>query len=384
MNVSKDEELLGLLADSNFDTLFIGIETPNVESLREANKLHNVRSDLTADIHKILSYGLVIRAGLIVGFDHDDDTIFDIQYDFILKSFLPSVAINMLKAPAGTKLWARLREEGRVVIIPAGVRDMLGHPRSYTTIIPKQMTRIDLMKGYRGLLERVVSWQSFAKRIRGFISVVQRFPKNIETPQAQEVDVIVSGLKVGRDGRKVMEDIIVAAAKKAPVLLGRVKALIVQHAKYRESIKKLLPQIDRQIELESTGKLVFEIDKRPILVPSAFRKSYRTIFQAIYHRVFLNLKDKDQTSSALVEVFVDFLTRWGVGFTELKQHHQSFLNEICDRTCAKFNGQPPEEFVPVESGDRLVPFKGKYLYLGDDILKTVEQVLTQTRSTAVR
>jgi radical SAM superfamily enzyme YgiQ (UPF0313 family) len=77
INVAKDDELLELLADANFNMLLIGIESPNKESLREINKLQNVRSDLVADCKKIMSYGIPIEASMIVGFDHDTPEIFD-------------------------------------------------------------------------------------------------------------------------------------------------------------------------------------------------------------------------------------------------------------------------------------------------------------------
>jgi radical SAM superfamily enzyme YgiQ (UPF0313 family) len=77
LNVAKDDEMLELLADANFSGLFIGNETPNIESLIETNKPQNYKTDILADIKKILSYGLPITAGMIVGFDHDDISIFD-------------------------------------------------------------------------------------------------------------------------------------------------------------------------------------------------------------------------------------------------------------------------------------------------------------------
>ncbi|MHC4258980.1 MAG: B12-binding domain-containing radical SAM protein [Planctomycetota bacterium] len=379
MNVSRDNELLELLAEAGFDLLFIGIETPNKQSLKEAHKFHNLEGDLVAEVHEILSYGIAVRAGMIVGFDHDDTDIFDIQYDFIQRAFLPGVGINMLKVPFGTKLWARLRQEGRVVSIPLAVRNKLGHSRSCTNIIPKLMTRQELMQSYRHLLERVYSWESFTERMHGFVSVVRRPPKVPQTPVGMEdIASLLNTLKVGPEGRKAVEDILKNTAQKAPKLMARVEALIVQHAKYRESINKLLPQIDRQIELESTGKLTFEVDRSPVPVPKAFKDQYKAIFPEIYGRIYLNLKDKSQIPEALVEVFVDFLVRCGQDFSHFEAHHRSFLNDICDRTCAKLDSQPPEDFVPNELGDSSVP-NMKCIQLGDDILKTVEQTFLKIR-----
>ncbi|MHC4216722.1 MAG: B12-binding domain-containing radical SAM protein, partial [Planctomycetota bacterium] len=309
INVSKDEELLELLADANFHMLFVGIETPNKKSLKETHKFHNLRRDLVADVQKILAHGMAVRAGMIVGFDNDGPDIFDLQHDFIQEACLPSLAINMLKAPLGTKLWARLHQEGRVVSL-AKVKDQLNHPRSYTNVIPKRMNRVDLMKGYRSLLERVYSWENFRDRMIGFVSLVNRSPRAPKTLVRSET-VIESGSAVDVElkGIQAVDEIIKYTEEKAPFLMQRVKALIVQHARYLDSIQKLLPQLDRQIELETSGKLPLEIDNRPITVPPAFRQAFKTIFPDLYRYVHLNLIDKSNVPEALVEIVVDFLVR---------------------------------------------------------------------------
>lgn len=380
MNVSRDEEILELLAEANFYLLFIGIETPNQESLKEANKLQNIRGDLVVEIHKILSYGLAVRAGIIVGFDHDTTDIFDMQYEFIQKAFLPSVGINMLKAPSGTRLWTRLRQEGRVVSIPALVKGKLGHPRSYTNIIPKLMTRLELMQGYRKLLTEVYSWESFIKRIMGFVGIIRRKPQVFYSCEnRKEENIPYAELKINHEERESLEKVIKYTAQNTPYLTKRVKALIVQHAKYRESISLLLPQIDRQVKLESLGELTFERDLRPIPVTSEFKKAYKIIFPDLYRRIYSNVRDKNEVPAALVEIMIDFLVRYGTDFQQLQDYHRLFLNEICDRTCAKFNGQVPEDFVSIIDNDTTMP-STKHFRLDDDILKSTEQILIKLAS----
>jgi hypothetical protein len=293
LRVSQSEELLGLLADARFEVLFIGIETPNEESLKESGKRHNLVGDMIGNIHKILSHGMVVRAGIMVGFDHDGPDIFDIQYDFIQKSFIPSVAINMLKAPFGTRLWDRLRREERVVFIPPGIRKQLGHPRTYTTIIPKRMSRLDLMKGYRNLLDKTFSWESFAVRVCGFISLVGQaskqgrvFSGRLDAPRLLNLD------DFGGEAQKSVERILANTRLEAPFFLPKVQSLIVQHAKYRETIDKLLPQLDRQIDMESTGRILFDMDRRPILIPDGFKDAYNDLFRTVYRTVVSRLDEK--------------------------------------------------------------------------------------------
>jgi len=379
MNLSKDDELLELMADANFNLVFIGIETPNKESLKETHKHQNVRDDLAADVIKILSYGISIRAGIIVGFDHDGPDIFDIQYEFIQRACLPSLAINMLKAPLGTRLWSRLRQEGRVVSVAQFHGK--GHPRTYTNILPKMMTRLELLVGYRNLLERLYRWEAFSARMTGLVSAARRPPRVPEPPLSyagalrlclEQPGIPASSLPV--EGRSAIEAILRHTEAVAPWMMRRVKILIVQHVKYLGTLAKLLPQCDLQIEVESRRDLKLQIDNRAIPVPVAFRAAYPALFPEVHRRVWLNLADKSHAPEALTDVFVDFLVRWGDSFERLEPYHRTFLKELGDRTCARLNGLPPESFIPIDDDASEVP-EVRRIRLGDDVLKAVEQTL---------
>lgn len=378
MNLSRDEELLELMADANFGLVFVGIETPNKESLRETHKMQNIRDDLVADVHKILSYGITIRAGIIVGFDHDDAGIFDDVYEFIQAACLPSLSINMLKAPLGTRLWSRLRLEGRV--LAPGNLAAKGHPRTYTNIVPKRMTRAQLIAGHGRLLEMVNSWDSFKTRLCGFVSLVTRPPRVREARlAADDVRRLASQLSVGEEGRRAIEDIVAHTTRVAPFMMRRVKRLIVQHVAYQATLARHLPQIARQVEIESGGEMPLELDTRPIPIPEAFRAVFDGLFPDVHRRTYLNLLDAKQVPAALVEIFVDFLVRWGDSFTTLEPYHRGFLNELADRTCAKFNDQPAGDFRPVDGSDVTVP-NPRRDRLGDDVLRAVGQELQRFMS----
>ena len=376
MNVSKDEEMLELIADANFNLIFIGVETPNKESLKETGKFQNIRTDLLGDIHKILSYGVGIRAGTIVGFDHDDTTIFDEQFEFLQKAFLPSLSLNMLKAAIGTRLWTRLRREGRVLDLTKVVGHKLA--RVYTNIVPARMTRVELMTGFRSLMERVYGWEAFAERMCGWMANVRRQPRVPMTPvDDQQAEGLPAALRVEPEGEKAIREIFAATRTHAPFMMHRVREFVIQHARYRASVKDLLAQMDEQIRLEAAGQVRFELDERPVPIPAGFQTAFdRRIFPPVYRRAFLNLDNKKQLPEALTEVFVDFLARWGDTFTEFDEHHVTFLEELTDRTCAKFRGVPGPEFVPVTEGD--VPMKDVVRSrLSEDVIKSVEQELVK-------
>src|SRR5438552_14044208 len=100
---------------AGFRQVFIGIETPVVESLKEAQKGQNTRRDLIESVKKIQSYGMEVMAGFIVGFDNDPDDIFERQINFIRDSAIPLAMVGLLTALPDTQLWRRLEREGRLV-----------------------------------------------------------------------------------------------------------------------------------------------------------------------------------------------------------------------------------------------------------------------------
>jgi hypothetical protein len=203
INVARYDDMLEMFADANFAGLFIGIETPNKESLKETKKLQNVNTDIVADVHKIQSYGLSITSGIIVGFDHDTTEIFDTQLEFLQEACIPMPSISLLCAPMGTRLRDRMLAEGRLLCgdddpirRPNGERFLM--PTANTNIIPRGMTRIELFRGYLGLHERIRDWGNFSARLKGFVSNMKRPPqvpvaRDVNTERAEKlIDLLTS------------------------------------------------------------------------------------------------------------------------------------------------------------------------------------------------
>ena len=107
INLADDPELLRLMAEAGFDTVFIGIETPNEESLAECSKFQNKNRDLVESVKRIQRAGLQVQGGFIVGFDSDTPSIFQQQIDFIQKSGIVTAMVGLLQAPYGTRLYER-------------------------------------------------------------------------------------------------------------------------------------------------------------------------------------------------------------------------------------------------------------------------------------
>lgn len=168
VQVADDEDLLGMFADAKFSVLFLGVETVRKESLEEIHKTHNLRHDLRERIRRISRRGIVPFLGLIVGFDHDDASVFDELSRFIEDTSSPIACISLLNAPKNTPLYDRLGREGRLV-----GDDFSGEWQLYTNIVPKLMTRGELLGNYWRLFQKIYEPDRFDARLKKWLDGVE-------------------------------------------------------------------------------------------------------------------------------------------------------------------------------------------------------------------
>ena len=160
INLADDPELMDMMAEAGFDSVFIGIETPDADSLTECCKSHNKNRDLLQDVKKIHRSGLQVMGGFIVGFDSDQPSIFQRQIDFIQQSGIVTAMVGMLQAPPGTRLFERLAREQRVCAQFSGDNVDGG-----TNIIPA-MGLDKLIDGYRAIMQQIYSPRKYYQRVR--------------------------------------------------------------------------------------------------------------------------------------------------------------------------------------------------------------------------
>jgi radical SAM superfamily enzyme YgiQ (UPF0313 family) len=163
MNLSDDEDLLAMMREARFTRVFLGIETPDEEALREAQKLQNTRRGLMESVQRIQSYGIEVMAGFIVGFDSDSETIFDRQVEFIQQSAIPMAMVGLLSALPNTQLYRRLQREGRLIDDHSGDNMDLR-----LNFIPK-MNPQKLIDGYRSILKRIYHPDAYYERVRRYL-----------------------------------------------------------------------------------------------------------------------------------------------------------------------------------------------------------------------
>ena len=164
IDLAEDDEMIELMVEANFESVFIGIESPNEDALRETKKIQNLsdRSGTVLDkVHRIQRAGLEVWCGMIVGFDNDDETVFALQRDFIRDSRIGLAMVNILNALPKTPLFARLSKEGR--LRNAGEAENFGVITA--NFIPSQMSRSTLCDGYLDLMEELYSPAAFFGRL---------------------------------------------------------------------------------------------------------------------------------------------------------------------------------------------------------------------------
>jgi radical SAM superfamily enzyme YgiQ (UPF0313 family) len=388
LNFAKDDELLGLAADAHLTEMLIGIESVNEESLRETHKFQNIRPNVMGDLHKINSYGHCIIGSLIVGFDHDDIGTFDRLFSFVQAACIPFPRVFPLNAMHGTKLWTRLREEGRLVKIRKEARGEKEHYHHTTghgslNIMPKGMTRVQLMEGYRDLVIRMFEWTAIRDRLCGWVDMVTRPPtvnEKLLTEKEAELFVTAADKSLGLndEGRKILREIMGHALSTKPYLINKLIRILNRNVGYKKEFTMGIPNLETQISAEKNGEVTIHIDNTAVAVSSSLAKAIPKAFPMVYRRLYLNLEDKDSIPAAATEVFVDFIVRFGAAFKELEEYHQEMLRETCDRTCAKMNNVPPENFTPITTSDVSVPESEiKRNRLADSVLKNVRDELAR-------
>jgi radical SAM superfamily enzyme YgiQ (UPF0313 family) len=163
VDLSERPEILRLMARAGFRKVFLGIETPELESLRECKKLQNTRRDLSDSIRVIQNAGLEVMGGFIVGFDHDQPDVFQKQFAFIQRAGVVTAMVGLLTALPRTRLYKRLKREGRLLTESTG-----NNTEAFCNFVPR-LDRTALEQGYRDLMKRLYDPRAFYSRARVFL-----------------------------------------------------------------------------------------------------------------------------------------------------------------------------------------------------------------------
>ncbi len=165
LNLADDAQLMQLMKDAGFISVFLGIETPDESGLIASNKLQNTRRSLLDSVATIQSFGMQVMGGFILGFDTDREDIFDRMVEFIQKSGIPIAMVGLLQAMPGTQLFRRLRHEGRIVDAGDGDNTFCDRPN----FLPR-MNAANLVDGYHEVMKRIYSCEAYYERVKLYLN----------------------------------------------------------------------------------------------------------------------------------------------------------------------------------------------------------------------
>jgi len=195
INLADDEALMAQMVKAGFNAVFIGIETPDENSLNECNKKQNKNRNLLQNVHKIQAAGLMVQAGFIIGFDNDTPSIFQRQIDFIQKSSISTAMVGLLQAIPGTRLYKRLQTEGRL----SG--RMSDNTEGRTNIIPV-MDRETLYEGYKMIMRHIYAPKQYYHRVRHFLATFQAPKIKVPMDYQRLLALLRSVVRLGILGRE--------------------------------------------------------------------------------------------------------------------------------------------------------------------------------------
>lgn len=173
IDCTRDPDMLQRCADAGLVNVFIGIETPNADSLKETKKRQNIGVDMVERLGLFPAHGILPTGGMMVGFDADTTDIFQQQYEFAMSLPVPMFTVTPLSAPMATPLYSRMQAENRLVEL--GAESPAAFPWT-TNLIPKQMSREELAAGVRWLANRLYRPAAFEYRVARFIDLFEPPP----------------------------------------------------------------------------------------------------------------------------------------------------------------------------------------------------------------
>ncbi|HPS56906.1 MAG TPA: B12-binding domain-containing radical SAM protein [Spirochaetota bacterium] len=187
INLAAEKEILDLMVECAFTRVFIGIETPDANTLSSAGKRQNVEHDILESVKSIQSSGIEVIAGFILGFDTDTGDIFDRQINFIQEAAIPVAMVGLMLALPGTRLYRRLERDGRILYETCGNNtNMLD-----LNFIPV-MDKDKIIEGYKKVLGTIYSPVRYFERS---LALISRIPDSVYKKRGLRVQDIIAFVK---------------------------------------------------------------------------------------------------------------------------------------------------------------------------------------------
>ena len=257
IDAAGDEELLRLATQAGLNRVLIGIESPDKDSLAEANKNQNVRSDLVADVVKFHQMGIMVMGTSIVGFDHDDLSIFQRQFDYFMEAGILSPQPFPLQAPDATPLKERMIKEGRYLEWQSDLPpDRLNNFNTFT-MKPKQFTVEQMEQGLHWLIRELYRPINVLARFKSWVNQFEQSPyrRDLKIPgnplDRQSLGILgrlgkYLLLRGSKDERWLLRQMVKTARSSShPQRFGLAVTVFLQALNTRYMLERLNPQIER-------------------------------------------------------------------------------------------------------------------------------------------
>ncbi|MEM9922249.1 MAG: DUF4070 domain-containing protein [Cyanobacteria bacterium P01_D01_bin.50] len=250
VDLAQDDELLDLMIAANFGSVFLGIETPDTDSLSLTKKHQNTRNSLVEAVQKINRKGLRVMAGFILGFDGEKKGAGDRIINFVEATAIPNAMFGLLQALPNTALWHRLEKEGRLLDIDQ--KGNTGNQQtSLTNFIPTRPIE-ELASEYVNCFWELYEPKKYLGRVyRHYLKMKPRpYSKKFQMPELVELKalfIIVWRQGIKRDTRfQFWSQLFSIFRHKRKLLISYLTmcALLEHHIEYREIVKT---EIEEQI-----------------------------------------------------------------------------------------------------------------------------------------
>lgn len=276
INIADDDELLQAMKDANFFAIFVGIESPDPETLVQMKKKQNTRRNIAECIHKIYGYGMFVTAGFIVGFDNEKASMGQAMADFIDEASIPVCMIGLLYALPGTQLTRRLAKEGRLHeghdlmnIEQAGDQCTLGC--NFDTLRPLR----DILADYKAVLGQVYSPTAYAGRLSRLAAMLDRSDRRRDLPDGDVrkrlggIDSVHQIMRAVPEVREPFWRTFVEVAKTNPGALRYIVMLMALYIHLGPFSRRVIGEIDRRLlELDALPATMIAGPER-VLPPAA-------------------------------------------------------------------------------------------------------------------
>jgi radical SAM superfamily enzyme YgiQ (UPF0313 family) len=235
VDMAGDPDLLQLMVRAGFKKVFLGLETPSAESLRECRKLQNLRGDLVDAVNTIQGAGLEVMGGFIIGFDNDEADIFQRQFEFIQKAGVVTAMVGLLQALPRSRLYRRLAGEGRL-------RGDSGGDNTLAVFnFETRLNRDFLVENYRTLMRKLYEPCHYYQRIRTFLA-----SHRVDGPPTpvtwRDIGAVIKSfwlMGVVHPGRRAYWSLLATTLRRHPAQFGMVITLVITGHHFRQVARGL-------------------------------------------------------------------------------------------------------------------------------------------------